>query len=74
MFAYYQAHFVEMDPWVISEVLKPNLEWTGFLEASVIHPLRVETFLERAEKFVGMESICFIGFFLMHQAHDKLSS
>ncbi|PIA40264.1 hypothetical protein AQUCO_02500158v1 [Aquilegia coerulea] len=48
-----EAHFVEMDPWVISEVLKPNLEWTGFLEASVIHPVRVETFLERADKIVG---------------------
>ncbi|KAL5725372.1 hypothetical protein ACHQM5_008524 [Ranunculus cassubicifolius] len=48
-----EAHFVEMDPWVISEVLRPNLEWTGFLEASVIHPLRVESFLERAEKLAG---------------------
>lgn len=48
-----EAHFVEMDPWVISEVLKPNLEWTGFLEASVIHPLRVESFLERADNFAG---------------------
>ncbi|KAF9618477.1 hypothetical protein IFM89_001878 [Coptis chinensis] len=47
-----EAHFVEMDPWVISEVLRPNLEWTEFLDASVIHTLRVETFLERADKFV----------------------
>ncbi|PKU74295.1 uncharacterized protein LOC110094336 [Dendrobium catenatum] len=48
-----EAHFVEMDPWVISEVLRPNLEWTGFLDFSVIHTLRVENFLERAEMSLG---------------------
>lgn len=50
-----EAHFVEMDPWVISDVLRPNLEWTGFLDMSVIHSLRVEVFLERAEQFIGKE-------------------
>ncbi|KAF8674268.1 hypothetical protein HU200_048090 [Digitaria exilis] len=48
-----QAHFVEMDPWVISEVLKPNLECTGFLDVSHIHMLRVEKFLANAEKSQG---------------------
>ncbi|KAF3444727.1 hypothetical protein FNV43_RR14420 [Rhamnella rubrinervis] len=48
-----QVHFVEMDPWVVSDVLRPNLEWTGFLDLSVIHIVRVEKFLERAEQFVG---------------------
>uniref|UniRef100_A0A0A9CQT5 Uncharacterized protein n=1 Tax=Arundo donax TaxID=35708 RepID=A0A0A9CQT5_ARUDO len=48
-----QAHFVEMDPWVISEVLKPNLECTGFLDVSHIHMLRVENFLANAEKSKG---------------------
>lgn len=43
-----------MDPWVVSDVLRPNLEWTGFLDASVIHTVRVENFLEQAEHFVGM--------------------
>lgn len=43
-----EAHFVEMDPWVVSEVLRPNLEWTGFLDNSFIHTVRVENFLERA--------------------------
>lgn len=52
-----QAHFVEMDPWVISNVLRPNLEWTGFLDASVIHAVRVEDFFKRSEKFVG---VCFL--------------
>uniref|UniRef100_A0A0Q3U3D0 Uncharacterized protein n=2 Tax=Setaria italica TaxID=4555 RepID=A0A0Q3U3D0_SETIT len=47
------AHFVEMDPWVISEVLKPNLECTGFLDVSHIHMLRVEKFLANAEKSQG---------------------
>ncbi|TVU45182.1 hypothetical protein EJB05_04657, partial [Eragrostis curvula] len=45
-----EAHFVEMDPWVISEVLKPNLECTGFLGVSHIHMYRVENFLAIAEK------------------------
>ncbi|KAF5951137.1 hypothetical protein HYC85_009081 [Camellia sinensis] len=26
-----EVHFVEMDPWVVSDVLRPNLEWTSFL-------------------------------------------
>ncbi|XP_057769490.1 uncharacterized protein LOC131004955 [Salvia miltiorrhiza] len=51
-----EAHFVEMDPWVISDVLKPNLESTGFLEASVIHTARVETFLENAQRYLGKEA------------------
>ncbi|CAN6572121.1 unnamed protein product [Malus baccata var. baccata] len=45
-----EVHFVEMDPWVISDVLRPNLEWTGFLDVSVIHTVRVEKFMERAQK------------------------
>lgn len=48
-----EAHFVEMDPWVISEVLKPNLECTGFIDVSHIHMLRVEKFLDNAEKSQG---------------------
>ena len=43
-----------MDPWVVSDVLRPNLQWTGFLDVSTIHPVRVEDFLERAEQFAGM--------------------
>ncbi|KAJ6423891.1 hypothetical protein OIU84_024794 [Salix udensis] len=48
-----EVHFVEMDPWVVSNVLQPNLECTGFLDVSVIHTVRVESFLERADQFVG---------------------
>ncbi|VVB04324.1 unnamed protein product [Arabis nemorensis] len=50
-----EAHFVEMDPWVVSNVLQPNLEHTGFVDASVIHTARVENFLERADKLVGKD-------------------
>ncbi|KAL8471490.1 hypothetical protein ACS0TY_028312 [Phlomoides rotata] len=50
-----EVHFVEMDPWVISDVLRPNLESTGFLDVSVIHTSRVETFLKNAERFVGKD-------------------
>ncbi|PON59435.1 RNA methyltransferase [Parasponia andersonii] len=53
-----EAHFVEMDPWVVTNVLRPNLEWTGFLDASVIHTVPVENFLDRSEQFVG-ESLPF---------------
>ncbi|KAK6266946.1 hypothetical protein QUC31_017783 [Theobroma cacao] len=49
------VHFVEVDPWVISNVLRPNLEWTRFLDVSVIHPVRVENFLEQADRFVGSD-------------------
>lgn len=52
-----QVHFVEMDPWVVSAVLEPNLEWTGFLDLSVIHTVRVEDFLARAEIYTGMASL-----------------
>ncbi|XP_012082597.1 putative rRNA methyltransferase YlbH isoform X2 [Jatropha curcas] len=48
-----EVHFVEMDPWVVSNVLQPNLESTGFLDVSVIHTASVENFLEQAEQFVG---------------------
>ncbi|CAL5410818.1 unnamed protein product [Camellia sinensis] len=50
--AYCQVHFIEMDPWVVSDVLRPNLEWTRFLDVFVIHTALVERFLEQAERFV----------------------
>ncbi|KAI3670020.1 hypothetical protein L6452_41593 [Arctium lappa] len=50
-----EVHFVEMDPWVVSNVLRPNLEWTGFLDNSVIHTVRVETYLERARESAGKD-------------------
>ncbi|KAJ0042989.1 hypothetical protein Pint_19355 [Pistacia integerrima] len=49
-----EVHFVEMDPWVVSNVLQPNLEWTGFLDVSSIHTVRVEDFIDRAKQFIGL--------------------
>lgn len=51
-----EVHFVEMDPWVVSNVLQPNLQWTAFLDLSVIHTVTVENFLERAQQFVGADT------------------
>ncbi|CAI9109601.1 OLC1v1009448C2 [Oldenlandia corymbosa var. corymbosa] len=50
-----EAHFVEMDPWVVSDILQPNLECTGFLDVSTIHTVRVEDFLKRADQFLGIK-------------------
>lgn len=55
-----EVHFVEMDPWVVSDVLRPNLEWTGFLDVSVIHTVRVEKFIERAKQLAGKEPFDYI--------------
>ncbi|XP_071731089.1 uncharacterized protein [Rutidosis leptorrhynchoides] len=44
-----EVHFVEMDRWVVSDVLRPNLEWTGFVDNAVIHTVRVETYLDRTK-------------------------
>lgn len=43
-----QAHFVEYDPWVIKQVLRPNVRTAGFLADAVVHQDRVEDFLQRA--------------------------
>lgn len=45
-----EVHFVEMDPWVVEKVLRPNIKHTGFEEQSIIHMVRVEAFLEQSEK------------------------
>ncbi|XWS44255.1 hypothetical protein CRYUN_Cryun15aG0028700 [Craigia yunnanensis] len=49
-----QVHFVEIYPWVVSNVLRPNLEWAGFLDVSVIHAVHVENFLEQADRLVDL--------------------
>ncbi|XP_078429893.1 methyltransferase [Wolffia australiana] len=48
-----EAHFVEMDPWVVTQVLRLNLELTGFDECSTVHTVRVERFLEQARQSSG---------------------
>lgn len=51
-----EVHFVEMDQWVVSNVLQPNLQSTGFRDVSVIHAVRVENFLTQAQRFVGNDA------------------
>ncbi|KAH7295990.1 hypothetical protein KP509_26G002400 [Ceratopteris richardii] len=41
------AHFVEMDPWIATNVLKANLEYTAFSELSVVHVMKTEAFLQQ---------------------------
>jgi hypothetical protein len=43
-----------LKPWVTSEVLKPNLKCSGFIDVSHIHMLRVEKLLANAETHMGM--------------------
>ncbi|XP_023755819.1 uncharacterized protein LOC111904274, partial [Lactuca sativa] len=50
-----QVHFVEMDPWVVFDILCPNLEWTGFLDNSVIHTGYVETLFECIKESSGKD-------------------
>ncbi|CAI5502409.1 unnamed protein product, partial [Closterium sp. Naga37s-1] len=45
-----QAHFVEMDPWVVSSVLSPNIEACSASSNTTIHPLKVESFLQQAKE------------------------
>jgi 16S rRNA (guanine(966)-N(2))-methyltransferase RsmD len=42
------AHFVEMDPWVVAQVLDANLSSTGFQGQAVVHTTRVEVLLQQA--------------------------
>lgn len=44
------AHFVEMDPWIATNVLKPNIENTDFSQHSVVHVMKTEAFLQQASR------------------------
>ena len=44
-----EAHFVEMDPWVSSNVLNKNIKTLGVGARCTTHVAKVETFLERHE-------------------------
>ena len=51
-----EAHFVEMDPWVVSHVLRKNIATLGVDAATKVHTAKVETFLAqhaRSAKAVG---------------------
>ncbi|KAF5837592.1 hypothetical protein DUNSADRAFT_4162 [Dunaliella salina] len=51
-----QAHFVELDPWVVRNVLGPNITTCGFNRQAVVHTTKAETFLQKARsvpRFAG---------------------
>lgn len=43
-----QAHFVEMDEWVVNKCLSANVNSTGFKAQTVVHTDTVEDFLRRS--------------------------
>lgn len=43
----WQAHFVEMDPWVVRSVLGPNITACGFNNQAVVHVTKAEAFLQK---------------------------
>ena len=45
---------MEMDPWVVDNVLDPNLAVTGFQSQAVVHISAVETLLEQVAEHGGM--------------------
>jgi hypothetical protein len=49
-----QCHFVELDPWVVTNVLQPNIDNCDFNSESVIHTQKVEAFFDRAEEPGGL--------------------
>lgn len=42
------CHFIELDPWVINNVLSPNIEGCGMGDSTLIHSGKAEAFLQRA--------------------------
>lgn len=45
---------MEMDPWVVAQVLDPNLSVTGFHGQAVVHTTRVEALLQQAIEHGGV--------------------
>ena len=48
-----EAHFIEMDPWIVKKCLAPNITSTGFASQSVVHTMKCEDFLLRAKSAPG---------------------
>jgi predicted methyltransferase len=42
------CHFIELDSWVINNVLSPNIESCSMSDSTVIHSGKAEAFLQRA--------------------------
>ena len=45
-----QAHFVEMDPWVVKKCLSPNIRAAKLNDDCVVHQVKAEDFLQRGLK------------------------
>ncbi|MCO5607054.1 hypothetical protein L7F22_061246 [Adiantum nelumboides] len=63
------AHFVEMDPWIATNVLKANIENANFSELSVVHVMKTEAFLQQAPR-QGREPFDFISVTPPYEAVD----
>lgn len=55
---------MEMDPWVVAEVLDPNLKATDFQSQAVIHTSPVETLLAKVAEHGG--TFIITGFLAIH--------
>ncbi|KAK9824691.1 hypothetical protein WJX72_012442 [[Myrmecia] bisecta] len=47
-----QAHFIELDRWVVDSVLAPNLESCGVVAKATVHTMKAEDFLRRSAELV----------------------
>ncbi|MCO5609184.1 hypothetical protein L7F22_063407 [Adiantum nelumboides] len=63
------AHFVEMDPWIATNVLKANIENADFSGLSVVHVMKTEAFLQQAPR-QGREPFDFISVTPPYEAVD----
>jgi 16S rRNA G966 N2-methylase RsmD len=63
------AHFVEMDPWVVAQVLDANLSSTGFQGQAVVHTTQVEVLLQQAVNHGCMLPAILSLFWVMHLLH-----
>jgi 16S rRNA G966 N2-methylase RsmD len=43
-----KCHFIEMEPWVVNNVLRPNLDSCNVAEQCMVHIMKAEEYLERA--------------------------
>jgi len=51
-----EGHFIELDPWVVSNVLQPNLELTRMASRAAVHQMKAEDFLRKGHstpRFAG---------------------
>jgi 16S rRNA G966 N2-methylase RsmD len=43
-----KCHFIEMEPWVVTNVLRPNLVDCNVTDQCTVHIMKAEEYLERA--------------------------